>query len=72
MLVGKLNVVVVFRTEGVKQYTDVQVRMGDVVMATRTLSGRFGQTNALKEFKRFPEKFKPVGCELSTVKAIAA
>lgn len=80
MKLGTLNVVVAyntFKTEGPngvrKTTTAITVRMGDVVFATRTVGGRYSQTDALREFKRFPSRFTPAAdMTAETVKAIAA
>jgi len=80
MKLGTLNVVVaysMFKTEGPngvrKTTTAITVRMGDVVFGTRTVGGRYSQTDALREFKRFPAKFTPaVDVAAETLKAIAA
>jgi hypothetical protein len=80
MKLGTLNVVVaynMFKTDGPngvrKTTTTITVRMGEMVFANRTVGGRYSQTDALREFKRFPAKFTPAAdMTAETVKAIAA
>ena len=80
-MLGKLNVVVVNgfnRTEGPhgvvkKPYTDISIRLGEQVIATRKAGGTYNQGQALTEFKRFPERFTPQGeTKMDTLMALAA
>lgn len=54
----ELTAVVVYR-EGKKHkvVTDIQIRIGPVVIATRTAAGRWSQADALTDFKRNPFLF---------------
>lgn len=55
------------------QMTEIFVRMGDTVIASRITRGKWDERQALQEFKRFPERFPPrEGWTKETVKAIAA
>lgn len=64
MLIGKLNVVCrqfVQRSTGPERakrnLTAIQVRLGNEVVAERTIPGKWDEVRALAEFKRFPDKF---------------
>jgi hypothetical protein len=80
MLIGTLNVVVRYipvRTAGpngrAKMTTEIVIRMGNEPFASRTVGGRYSQADALKEFKRFPDRFTPAkGKDAKLVAAIAA
>jgi hypothetical protein len=75
MLIGKLNVVCkTYTAKGTKKpLTDMTVRMGNMVIATRTSAGKWTEADALKELKRFPERFKLAdGWNLDQLKAVAA
>jgi hypothetical protein len=66
MKIGTLNSVVYTRTErgfnGVrKTLSDIQICMGKLIVARRTIPGRWPEAEAIKEFKRFPERFTPQG-----------
>lgn len=70
----KLNVVCnVTKQKGKMPLTEMKVRMGNDVIATRTSAGTWGEADALKELKRFPERFKlEEGWTLEMLKAVAA
>ncbi len=56
-----------------KPLTEMQVRMGELVIATRTSSGKWSEADALKELRRFPERFKLEGeWTLEQLKAVVA
>jgi hypothetical protein len=77
MKIGTLNVITRTFTERAinrkKTLTEILIRMGDTVIADRTIPGAWDQKAALTEFKRFPERFKPRdGYTTEVLKAIAA
>lgn len=77
MKIGTLNVGIhhsTSRNNGKhKTLTTIFIRMGEMVIADRTTWGRWTTAQALKEFKRFPERFQPrKGWDAATIKAIAA
>jgi hypothetical protein len=62
----------VTRGAKVKTTTFVSIFAGVDLEATRHLSGRYSQEQAMVEFRRFPEKFLPaVGATLETLKVLA-
>lgn len=77
MMIGKLNVgVSVFtqRNGNVKKtLTTIYVRMGKEVIADRIIPGKWDEVQALKEFKRFPDRFtKRATYAALDLKAVAA
>lgn len=70
----KLNIVCkVTKQKGKMPLTEMQVRMGNTVIASRTSAGAWDEVNALKELRRFPERFKlEEGWTLEQLKAVAA
>jgi hypothetical protein len=57
----------------VRTTTFVTIKMGDTPYASRTLSGRYSQQDAITEFKRFPTRFIPAqNVTLDILKALAA
>ncbi len=76
MLIGKLNVGVSTFTQRngnvKKTLTTIYVRMGKEVIAERTIPGKWNEVQALREFRRFPDRFtKRPTCTLD-LKALAA
>lgn len=77
MMIGKLNCGVrTFTQRGphvMKTLTTIFVRMGKEVIAERTIPGRWNESLALVEFKRFPDRFTPRATFTpATLKAVAA
>jgi hypothetical protein len=77
MLIGKLNCGVnSFIQRGPhakKTLTQIFVRMGDEVIAERTIPGKWNAFQALTEFRRFPDRFTPrPNFTAATLKQIAA
>jgi hypothetical protein len=78
MLIGKLAMVVSTRVERLpggrkKILSLIEARMGETVLATRVIPGTWTAEQARKEFRRFPERFKPAeGVDVALVKAVAA
>jgi len=71
-----LSAVVVYTTthnsHRLKTVTYVRIRAGETDYATRHLSGRYSQEQALTEFRRFPSKFNPTAkVNVDTLKALA-
>lgn len=78
MEAAKLNVLVRNFTETLpngnrKRLATIIVRMGGNVIANRVIPGVWDETHAMREFKLFPQRFKPVGqWTQEHLKAIAA
>jgi len=77
MMLGKLNVAVrTFTQRGphiTKVLTEVLIRMGEMPIADRIIPGRWNQAQALKEFRRFPDRFRPCGdFDRAKLNAVAA
>jgi hypothetical protein len=51
----------------------IQVKIGNHVIASRTLAGTWNAVQAEREFRRFPERFKPVaqGVTVNSLRAMA-
>jgi phage gp37-like protein len=76
MMIGKLAMVVNTRVErkGTRKVvlSDIEARMGDQVIATRTIPGEWTPEQARKEFRRFPDRFVPnEGVTKEFVRAVA-
>ncbi len=77
MLIGKLNCGVDTFTQRAngrqKVLTRIFVRMGQQVIADRVIPGKWTEVQALKEFRRFPERFTPrPSYDAALLKAVAA
>ena len=51
--------------------TTIFVRMGDMVVAERTIPGKWDNAAALTEFRRFPERFTAEGWTREQLVAVA-
>ncbi len=78
MQANKLNVVVAYKVERKafakpQTLTEIKVRLGEEVVASRTIPGRWSQKQALGEFKRFPTRFTQIApLDLAGVATCAA
>ena len=70
----KITARVTYTQNKVMTMTYVVVMAGVQEVATRHLSGRYSQEQAMVEFRRFPEKFSPTaeaGRSVETLRALA-
>jgi hypothetical protein len=80
MLIGQLNILCVPISQTTagpngrrKPLTRIIARMGKTPIAERTIPGKWSIAEALKEFRRFPERFMPAkGWTAATIASIAA